>query len=126
MTLTGMRGPHASKWGADIWGLGTMLYASNNADDFIFGHDGNNEPAINTAARLDPGSGDGIIILETGNPLLATTLAGEWTFWRTGNVDFLMLTVASQAALRVLAIGCIVIILTAVIVGWRLKKRARP
>lgn len=126
MTVTGMRRPHASKWGADIWGLGTMLYASNNADDFIFGHDGNNEPAINTAARLDPGSGDGIIILETGNPLLATTLAGEWTFWRTGNVDFLMLTVASQAALRVLAIGCIVIILTAVIVGWRLKKRARP
>lgn len=122
-TLKEMRRSHASKWGADIWGLGTMLYASNNAGDFIFGHDGNNEPAINTAARLDPSTGNGIIVLETGNPLLATNLAGEWTLWQTGNVDFLMLTIGAQKALRVLIAGWIVIILGALMIGWRLRKR---
>ncbi len=122
-TLKEMRRPHASKWGADIWGLGTMLYASNNTGDFIFGHDGNNEPAINTAARLDPGTGNGIIVLETGNPLLATNLAGEWTFWQTRNVDFLMLTIGAKKTLRVLIAGWIVITLGALTIGWRLRTR---
>lgn len=60
-----------------------MLYAANNSGDFIVGHDGSNEPAINTAARLDPATGDGIVILETGNPLLTTEIAGEWVFRKT-------------------------------------------
>ena len=123
-TLEEMRRPHASKWGADIWGLGTMLYASNNAGDFIFGHDGNNEPALNTAARLDPHTGNGIIVLETGNPLLATTLAGEWAFWQTGNVDFLMLTIGAKRTLGVLIAGWIVIILGAQTIVWRLRSRS--
>lgn len=100
-----MRLAHASQMGADIWGLGTMLYAPNNNGDFIIGHDGNNEPAINTSARFDPDSGDGIIILETGNKLLATELAGEWTFWRTGNVDFLMVTAESENMIRTILMG---------------------
>ena len=75
-TLVEMRRPHASSFGADIWGLGTMLYAPNNSGGFVIGHDGNNEPAINTAARLDPSTGDGIIILETGNKLLARRAEG--------------------------------------------------
>jgi hypothetical protein len=52
--------PQASKSGDDIWGLGTILYADNN------------EPAINTSARLNPATGNDIVILETGKPLLAT------------------------------------------------------
>lgn len=122
-TLKEMRRPHASKWGADIWGLGTMLYASNNTGDFIFGHDGSNEPAINTAARLDPSTGNGIIVLTTGNPSLATNLAGEWTFWQTRNVDFLMLTIGAKKALRVLIAGWVVITLGALTIGWRLRTR---
>ena len=27
------------------------------------------------------------VILSTGSPTLATQLAGEWVFWKTGNVD---------------------------------------
>ena len=92
-TLEEMRRPHASQLGAAIWGLGTMLYAGNDAGGFVIGHDGNNDPAINTAARLDPATGNGVVVLETGNRLLATTMAGEWLFWRTGNVDFLTLTI---------------------------------
>ncbi len=118
-TLEEMRRPHASQLGADIWGLGTMLYAGNNAGGFVIGHDGNNDPAINTAARLDPATGNGVVVLETGNRLLATTMAGEWLFWRTGNVDFLTLTIEAESLLEVLAAGWIAILLAASIVGWR-------
>ena len=118
-TLEEMRRPHASQLGADIWGLGTMLYAGNNAGGFVIGHDGNNDPAINTAARLDPATGNGVVVLETGNRLLATTMAGEWLFWRTGNVDFLTLTIEAGSLLRVLAAGWIAILVAASIVGWR-------
>ncbi|MEM6913469.1 MAG: serine hydrolase domain-containing protein, partial [Pseudomonadota bacterium] len=46
--------PHARQFGADIWGLGVILYAPNDHGQFILGHDGSNGPAIDTAARLDP------------------------------------------------------------------------
>ncbi len=125
-TLTEMRRPHATQLGADIWGLGTILYAPNNAGDYVIGHDGNNDPAINTAARLDPATGDGIVVLETGNRLLATSVAGEWTFWRTGNVDFLTLTMEAKTTLTTLAAGWILIVLAALVSGvWLRLARGR-
>jgi CubicO group peptidase (beta-lactamase class C family) len=123
-TLLEMRRPHASSFGADIWGLGTILYAPNNAGSFVIGHDGNNDPAINTAARLDPATGDGIVILETGNELLATELAGEWVFWKTGHVDFLTVTTEAATLLKTLAAGWAAIILAAIVLGWRQRRRA--
>ena len=118
-----MRQPHASQMGADIWGLGTMLYAPNNAGDFIIGHDGNNEPAINTAARLDPATGDGIVILETGNDLLATRLASEWVFWKTGRVDSLAFAMGLSTWLLWAGAGSFSILLMGIALGWRRRKR---
>lgn len=121
-TLEAMRRPEARQLGADIWGLGTMLYAPNNAGGFIIGHDGNNEPEINTAARIDPNTGDGIVVLESGAPLLATRLGGEWIFWRTGNVDFTTLLMEAGDLLKRLAAGWIVILLAAAAVAWRWRR----
>jgi hypothetical protein len=121
-TLLDMRRPHASQFGADIWGLGVILYAPNNAGGYVIGHDGNNEPAINTAARLDPATGDGVIILETGNKLLATVVGSEWVFWRTGNVDLLMLVMEADALVKTLAVGWAAIILLALFASWRLRR----
>ena len=45
--ISTMREPLAISLGAPIWGLGTMLYAPTASGDFVFGHDGANEPAIN-------------------------------------------------------------------------------
>ena len=100
-------------------GARTILYAPNRNGGHVIGHDGDNDPAINTAARLDPASGDGIVVLETGNRLLATPIAGEWVFWQTGDVDILTLTIESESLLKVLAAGWIAILLAASIVGWR-------
>ncbi len=117
--------PHASKFSQAIWGLGTILYASNNEGGFVIGHDGNNEPAINTAARLNPATGNGIVMLETGQPLLATRLAGEWVFWETGNVDFLAFTIAIPGMLRLIGLGSLVIVLAVPAVAWAIRRRRR-
>ncbi|MFA4892148.1 serine hydrolase domain-containing protein [Brevundimonas sp.] len=125
-TLRAMRRPHASTMGADIWGLGVMLYAPNNAGDFIIGHDGDNEPAINTAVRLDPASGDGIVLLETGNELLATRIAGDWVFWKSGEVDFLVLKMELRKILTWAAVGAGLAFLTVFLLVWRLARRRKP
>ena len=117
-TLIAMRQPSAASFGADIWGLGVILYAPNNPsapqngtepNGYIIGHDGDNGPAINTAARFDPATGDGIIVLESGNTRLATMLAGEWVFWQSGNVDLFDVLSSVPRALMVLGAGYLAI-----------------
>lgn len=121
-TLKMMRQPHASVLGEDIWGLGTMLYIPTNTNDFIIGHDGKNTPPINTAFRIHPGNGNGIIILETGHPILATKLASEWVFWKTGRLDTLLFTIEQEQLISSIAIGGIVILLGSIFLGFFRKK----
>lgn len=125
-TLAQMRRPHAWQYGAEIWGLGTMLYAPNGAEDFLIGHDGNNEPAVNTAVRLDPATGDGIVILETGNRLLATELAGEWVYWKVRSIDFLAFTMAGPNIIRLLIGGWVVLLVTTILLFRRRRQTVQP
>ncbi len=122
-TLSTMSSPHASSLGADIWGLGPMLLAPNNMGGFIIGHDGKNEPAINSAVRVDPATGNGIVILETGSPILATTLAGEWVFWKTGNVDNLAFAAKMDSMFTWILFGSLAILIFGLVIGWRQWRR---
>lgn len=122
-TIAAMWRPHGSKFSQDIWGLGTSLYASNNAGGYIVGHDGNRRKSpINTTSRLNPATGNGIVILETGTPILATRLAGEWVFWETGNVDFLAFTMAIPGMLRLIGLGSLVIVLAVPAMVWLMRR----
>lgn len=123
-TLVTMREPHGQSMGVDIWGLGTVLYATTDGNDFIIGHDGKSTPPINTAVRLNPETGDGIIVLETGNPALATKLASEWVFWKTGKVDTFLFPMLMDSMVRTIGIGWAVII-TSIIVFRALYPRER-
>lgn len=122
-TLATMRQPHAFQYGAEIWGLGVILYAPNGGGDFIIGHDGSNAPAVNTTARFDPVTGNGIIVLVTGHPTLATDLGGEWVFWRTGNVDLFDVLKGVRRALLVLAIGYLLVLAAAAFALLRLRPK---
>lgn len=124
-TLNEMRRPHASQYGADIWGLGTVLYVPTDSGEFIVGHDGTNYPAINTTARLNPDTGDGVIVLETGNEMLATTVGGEWSFWQTGKRDLLMVMMVARRAFLVFLSGAAAIVVACTAIGWRFRHGRR-
>ncbi len=72
-----------------------------------------------TAARFDPATGDGIIVLQTGNPTFASRIAGHWTFWHTGRVDSFAFLFSIGDTLTLLVVGAILIVAGAFAVGWR-------
>lgn len=124
-TVSMMREPQALSLGAAIWGLGTIIYAPLPNGDFIFGHDGQSTPPINTAFRLNPETGDGIIVLETGHPDLATTLASEWVFWKTGQVDTLLFLMLMDEMMLITGLGWIMIIIAVWTVYFQTRKKEK-
>lgn len=121
-----MRTPHASQFGIPVWGLGVMLYAEAPGGGFIIGHEGMNFPAIETTARIDPASGDGILVLATGNPGLAARLGGDWVYWHTGRVDVRTLDGILPVAGLVLLAGWAVIVFSAALLVWRNRRSGSP
>lgn len=122
-TLAAMRKPHARQFGADIWGLGVILYAPDGQGGFVIGHDGSNTPAINTTARVNLATGDGIVILESGNTRLASALGGEWVFWKTGYVDTFTVLLEARETLMRIAVVAGVAFLAAFLLVWRMTRR---
>ncbi len=121
-TLERMRQPHGRQFGLDIWGLGVALYAPTASGAYVYGHDGANAPAINSSVRINPDNGDAVIVLVTGNPTLATALAGEWTLWQTGVVDFLSIERAERSAAVPWLLGLVAM---AVLWRWQVVRRRR-
>lgn len=68
------------------WGLGHALYVANNADGYVVGHDGGNLPALGHTVRLNPETGNGIVLMISGNLHLASQLGDDWVYWETGRV----------------------------------------
>ena len=118
-TITNMRQPHGRTFGADIWGLGTILYAPTGSGDFLFGHDGGNDPAINSTARINPDNGDAIIVLETGHPSLASNIGSQWVLWQTGVPDVLDSDSVVESMVIPLSIGLLLILLASAYAGFR-------
>lgn len=123
-TLEVMRAPHAVLYGLPVWGLGPTLYAANGAGGFVIGHDGANYPAINTTARIDPATGDGVLVLSTGAPALAREIGGEWLYWRTGTVgiDTLVLFDLNRIVIAFSA-GAVVIVAVGFWAAWLRRRR---
>ena len=115
-TIKSMREPQASTMGMDIWGLGVILYAKKDGD-FIIGHDGKSTPPINTAIRLNPINGNGIIVLETGNTLLASSVASEWVYWSEGKIDLVLFTMKKDSMVSTIFMGWLVILILTIIIS---------
>lgn len=119
-TLEMMRAPEARLAMFPVWGLGLTLYAPNGAGGFVIGHDGGNFPAINTTARIDPATGDGIVVLETGSATLASEIGGAWTYWQIGIVPLDTIALFDlQRVLIVFAVGALVILVGAIVFARR-------
>ncbi len=112
------------------WGLGVRLYAPAKSGGYIFGHDGGNTPAVNTAIRLDPASGDAIIALSTGGDGLATRLVSAWVRQRVnpadlpdGGVSPFVILAKLWAARPWLAAGAIIICLGGALAAFRAMRK---
>jgi CubicO group peptidase (beta-lactamase class C family) len=68
------------------WGLGVTLFAPNGADGYVIGHDGGTPPAWGASMRLNPATGNGVVILVSGGRVSVTKLADDWLYWETGQV----------------------------------------
>lgn len=121
-TIDAMRAPHASSMGTDVWGLGTILYAPTDRGTHVFGHDGRNAPALNATARVDPDTGDAIVVLTTGSHG-ASELGAHWVFWQTGRPDVLSLGREIGRVVPVAVGGALAILAGAALLAWRRRRR---
>ncbi|MEO1657209.1 MAG: serine hydrolase domain-containing protein [Pseudomonadota bacterium] len=120
-----MRAPHASVLGAPIWGLGVMLYApTRSGTDYVFGHDGGNEPAINASVRINPETRDAFILLANGHATLASDIGADWVLWQTGTPDFLSSDAAIASSIVPIVVGSGVILLITIVAGRRFLRRS--
>lgn len=99
-----------------VYGLGPHLYSQNDPNSNIIGHDGSGNNAINTAARINLKSKNGIIILETGNYNIASGIADEWIFWEAGIADYVVMQRNKSFVLTLLIIGYVIILVSFVFI----------
>lgn len=123
-TITKMTTPETFINTIGVYGLGPHLYSQNDTKSNIIGHDGSGNNAINTAARIDLKSKSGIIILETGNWNIASSIADEWIFWKAGIADYVVMQRNKSYVLTLLIIGYIIIIALSIFI-IRKKNRQR-
>ena len=123
-TLKVMRQAHGDMMGEEIYGLGSMLYIDIESNENIFGHDGKSTPPINTAIRINAVTGDGIIVLETGNPDLASRIASDWVYLKTGKVDTLLFSMLLGKTIKIALVGILIIIFFLIgVARWRKKRK---
>lgn len=105
-------------------GLGPMLYSQDDQTSKVIGHDGgSNRPVVNTTARVDLLSGDGIIVLEMGQYGLASSIADEWLFWRVGIADRVVIERNIPFLLTLLAMGYILIAILSILLIKKGKRK---
>lgn len=115
--------PMGFVFGESIWGPGAMHYVPAGDGGYVYGHDGSNDPAINSSLRINPVTGDAFIALVTGHHVLASELGYEWTLWQTDKPDFIMAEKAIASALMPFIIGLGVWIVAVVVYFVRTRFR---
>jgi len=122
-SITEMCKPEAFRNDYGVYGLGPHLYSQKNINSKIIGHDGSGgRVMINSAARIDLISKNGIIIFELGSPNIASSLADEWIFWKTGIADFVVMQRNKMYLLTLLLVGYIVILISSLVYFKKMKK----
>lgn len=98
------------------WGLGHTLYCENNSGDYVLGHGGGAFPASGAEMRLNPATGNGIVILASGTQGLISEAADTWTYWETGKKTF---DIRNLVHKRIIPVFLAIILGVLTIVFWR-------
>ena len=106
---------------AGTWGLGQTLFVANDAGGYIVGHDGGSPPAWGGWMRVNPATGNGIVMMSSGGRGAVNKLPDDWVYWETGKVTF---EARRQTIFRLAGPALVAIIVGAVvIVLWQYSKR---
>lgn len=97
------------------WGLGQTLFVANDAGGYVVGHDGGTYPAWGAMIRVNPATGNGMVLMVSGGKGAVNQLPHDWIYWETGRVTFearrqVMLGRLAPASVAIL-IGAIVLVL---------------
>ena len=122
-TLDLMTKPHAELLGDKIWGLGTILYSEVLPDQFLFGHDGSNTPDIYTAVRINPLTGDALIVLSSGHYSLYQSIVDNWNIWQGGGPGLLSAFTNPNISFLIISTVLIAVLYTVIVIIIWLKKR---
>lgn len=122
-TISEMSKPETYINNTPVYGLGPHLYSQGDQSSNIIGHDGSGNNAINTAARINLKSKNGIIVLETGNFSLASSIADEWIFWEAGIADYVVMQRNKSYLLILLITGYIILILLSIFIIRKKSKQ---
>ncbi|MGB5249434.1 MAG: serine hydrolase domain-containing protein [Gammaproteobacteria bacterium] len=125
-SITAMREPLGRKMSLPIWGPGVMLYHSNGQGDYVFGHDGANDPSINASVRVNPDTGNAIVALSTGPAYLGSRIAYQWGLWEAGYPDFIQSGLSIDSAKRPILYGLLLILAATVLLLVRRFRHRSP
>jgi CubicO group peptidase (beta-lactamase class C family) len=70
------------------WGLGQTLFVANDAGGYIVGHSGGTYPAWGAMMRVNPATGNGMVLMVSGGHRAVNQLPHDWIYWETGKVTF--------------------------------------
>jgi CubicO group peptidase (beta-lactamase class C family) len=73
---------------AGTWGLGQTLFAANDAGGHVVGHDGGSPPAWGAWMRVNPATGNGMVLMVSGGQGAVNQLGHDWVYWETGKVTY--------------------------------------
>lgn len=68
------------------WALGHTLFVATGAGSHIVGHDGGSPPAWGAMVRVNPATGNAMIVTVSGGAGAINDLGHDWLYWETGQV----------------------------------------
>lgn len=108
---------------AGTWGLGQTLFVANDDGGYIVGHDGGSPPAWGGWMRVNPATGDGIVMMSSGGRGAVNILVHDWVYWETGKVSF---EARRQTIYNLLGPASVAIIVGAVVITlWQRVKYSK-
>jgi CubicO group peptidase (beta-lactamase class C family) len=105
------------------WGLGLTRYAEDDRGALVIGHSGGTRPAWGAMLRVNPRSGNALVLLSSGGSGSLNRLPHDWVYWETGQVTAEGRRQALYDQARIALVAFAAGLLPIAILSWRRAKR---
>ncbi|MFN2511938.1 MAG: serine hydrolase domain-containing protein [Pyrinomonadaceae bacterium] len=104
------------------WGLGQTLFVGNDAGGHVVGHVGGTFPAWGAWMRVNPATGNGLVMMVSGGGGPLNQLGHDWIYWETGKLTFEARRQVVQNRLIPASVAIVGGALALMLVGWKLSR----